>query len=53
MNVVAGYNAHDFALVPSLATVTGRVTASLDGGFLAGAIVTLNDYVDTTNSAGY
>ncbi len=53
IDVVAGYNTNDIALQPNIASVSGRVTSSSDASLLAGVIVTINQFVDTTNAAGF
>ena len=53
LNVVAGYNSKDIVLEPNIAIFSGRITSASDGSLLEGAIVSLNNQVDTTNAAGY
>jgi len=53
VNVIAGYNTNNIDLVPNIATISGRITSEADQSLLEGVIVTINQYQDTTNAAGY
>ena len=53
INVVSGYNTNNIELVPNIAAVSGRVTSEDTGNLLSGVVVTINDFSDTTNVAGY
>ncbi len=53
INVSAGYNTHNVALIPNVATVSGRVTTEATGALLEGVVVTINQYSGSSNAAGY
>jgi len=53
INVAAGYNTHNIALTPNIATVSGRISAEVDGALLEGVVVTINQFTGTSNAAGY
>jgi len=53
ITVSAGYNTNNIVLVPNIASVSGLVTAAADDASLAGVVVTINQYTDTTNVAGF
>ncbi len=53
IDVDAGYNTNNIELEPNIATISGRVISEANGSLLSEVVVTINQYQDTTNAAGY